>query len=74
VSDYAYEGTRRVVYEDAVFIPICKTCGRFVVADEEIKVNGLGQVIHEPNATCSKCGRVEMPFEGWGYEGGENEI
>ena len=64
---YEYEKVRRVVYgEGATFIPVCPKCGRFVKADESIRVKGMdGNVVSEPNATCKKDGRVEMPFEGW---------
>lgn len=48
-----------------VFVRVCPKCGRFVKADGGISVNGLGEVKDEPNATCAKCGRVSMPFEGW---------
>ena len=65
----AYEGVRRVVYgEDivgATFVPVCPGCGRFVKADATATVNGAGEIKLGPNATCAKCGRVEMPFEGY---------
>ena len=47
------------------FIRICPNCGRFVKADDCAMVNGLEEVSKEPNATCSKCGRVTMIFDGW---------
>jgi hypothetical protein len=63
---YEYEGTRRVQFTGgATFIPVCPNCSRFVKADSVIHQNGLGELVREPNATCSKCGRVEMPFEGF---------
>ena len=63
---YAYENTHRVVYDGgAQFVRVCPRCGRFVKADKKIRVNGAEDLVEEPNATCSKCGRVEMPFEGW---------
>ena len=66
MCDYAYENVRRVTYQDgAVFVPVCETCGRFVKSDEFIQVNGLDELKDQPNATCSKCGRVKMLFEGW---------
>jgi hypothetical protein len=59
------EGVRRVVYgEGATFVPVCEQCGRFVSADAVLTVRGDGQPV-EPNATCSRCGRVAMPFEGY---------
>lgn len=65
-----YENFRRKVYTaeehgDLIFVPVCSVCGRFVKADKSVMVNGLGRLKEEPNATCSKCGRVEMPFEGY---------
>ena len=67
--DHAYPETRRIVYHcddtgDAQFVPVCPSCGRYVKADEAIKC-GLIEVSRVPNATCAKCGRVIMPFEGW---------
>ncbi len=63
---FEYEGVRRVVYGDggATFVPVCPKCGRFVKADMRvyIKATGLAQ---GTTATCSKCGRVEMSFEGF---------
>ena len=62
-----YEGVRRLVYGDgATFVPVCETCGRFVKADATILFNGLGELAPDKtNATCSKCGRIEMLFEGF---------
>jgi len=51
--------------EVLAFIRLCPHCGRFVKPDAHVKVNGLEQVSEEPNATCSKCGRVTMIFSGW---------
>jgi hypothetical protein len=66
---HEYESLPRRVYGDgATFVPVCPTCGRFVKPDAAISLNGLGEVIDEPNATCAGpagCGRVAMPFEGW---------
>ncbi len=64
-----YEHLRRVIYglsdQLMVFIPVCPVCGRFVRADDTVAVNGLEQLADQPNATCSKHGRVQMLFEGW---------
>ena len=63
---YEYEGLRRKVYGDGLtFVPVCETCGRFVKADDAVTVNGFGDLVQQPNATCSRCGRVAMIFEGW---------
>ncbi len=66
---HEYEGVRRVVYgkgeyEGATFVPVCKFCGRFVKADAKVYFQG-GTIRHGTNATCAKCGRVEMLFEGF---------
>ena len=50
---------------DATFTRVCPTCGKFVEADEEAWFNGNGQPAKTPNATCKKCGRVQMEFEGY---------
>lgn len=66
-----YVNMRRKVYGDdngwtgdAVFVPVCSICGRFVKADEFVDVGERG-LRKQPNATCSRCGRVEMLFEGF---------
>ena len=52
----------------ALYCRRCPTCGRIVEADESILINGLDEVVDEgSNATCRKCGRVQMEFLGW-YE------
>ncbi len=62
---HEYEGVSRVVYgEGATFVPVCVECGRFVKADEAVRMSDSG-LMPGPNATCSKCGRVEMLFEGF---------
>lgn len=62
---HEYENVRRLVYgEGAHFIPVCKTCARFVKADAEILFDAWEQPKGE-NATCKKCGRTEMLFEGY---------
>jgi hypothetical protein len=58
----------RVQYEGcgATFLLVCPKCNRFVKADATIKVYGDGYIKEDvPNATCSKHGRVAMPFEGY---------
>jgi hypothetical protein len=71
---FEYEGTRRLVYGDegATFIPVCVKCGRFVRADETIQFQFEGPPLEQPNATCRKCGRTNMFFEGFisGWEAG----
>ena len=62
-----WEGTRRLVYGDdgATFIPVCEKCCRFVKADETVKFTYESGPVVQPNATCSKCGRTKMIFEGY---------
>lgn len=62
---YEYPDTRRVQYEfGATFVPVCETCGRYVTPDETIRTNEGG--LHPgSNATCAKCGRTRMRFEGF---------
>ena len=66
-----YENMRRIFYgnEDSpegqsIFVPVCETCGRFVKADDTVKFSDNGLHPGE-NATCSKCGRTHMLFEGF---------
>jgi hypothetical protein len=66
-----YENLRRVIYDggasgngNAVFVPVCPECGRFVKADEVYQFNE-SKGISGPNATCKRHGPVEMIFEGW---------
>jgi len=64
--DYSYENFRRVSYKGgAQFVPVCPQCGRFVKADKTILENEITGVKKQSNATCKKCGRIEMPFEGY---------
>lgn len=66
-----YENVRRVIYDasasgngNAIFVPVCEECGRFVKADPSLMFNE-NTGISGPNATCQKHGRIEMIFEGW---------
>lgn len=66
---YEYESVRRVVYgegeyEGATFVPVCETCGRFVKADTMMRFQNH-TIAETPNATCTKCGRTHMLFEGF---------
>jgi hypothetical protein len=66
---YEYEGTRRIAYDfgdeigNAVFVPVCLKCGRFVKPDAVLA--GLDGLAPGPTAECSRCGPTEMPFEGF---------
>lgn len=56
----------RIAYEGgANFVRVCENCGRFVKADGIIRVHEDYGLKDEPNATCSKCGRTKMLFEGF---------
>lgn len=66
---HEYENTRRIVYDGgAVFVPVCESCGRFVVADKTVKTNDVFGLHPGPNADCSQCGRTRMLFEGFMWE------
>jgi ribosomal protein L32 len=62
---HEYENVRRVSYgeEGAQFVPVCKTCGRFVKAPETMSFNEKGP--KEPHTECKKCGPTAMLFEGF---------
>lgn len=62
----AFENDRRIVYGgSATFIPRCEQCMRFVKPDNTIEVSEGEGLKDQPNATCRKCGRVKMIFEGF---------
>ena len=62
-----YENMRRITYGYGTsFIPVCEKCCRFIKADKSIMFNFDGAFDQEkPNATCKKCGRTKMLFEGY---------
>ncbi len=67
---FEYPECRRVCYgegdhEGATFIPVCQKCGRFVKPDEKVTLTYDGPPEDKPNATCKKCGRIKMLFEGY---------
>ena len=73
MTEGAYDDVRRIVYgEGATFIAVCagahgeygEGCGRFVKADRTVRMSDAG-LMPGPNATCKRCGRVEMMFEGF---------
>lgn len=51
--------------EKLMFDGRCPICGRYVKYDDTIMVNGFGQPLPEPNATCKTHGRVVMLFVGY---------
>lgn len=66
MSEYAYENVLRQRYDGgATFVPVCEKCFRFVRADNTIEVNEWLGLADKPNATCKKCGRTRMLFEGF---------
>ena len=66
-----YENVRRILYDGgACFVPTCMKCHQFVHADKHVRVSEAG--LHPgPNATCTKCGRTRMHFEGFIEYAGE---
>ena len=73
MDDYS-ENTPIVIYGEGdlrhAYYRICPKCGRFVKPDEKTKIPEYqGQ---KPNATCKRCGRVQMRFCFW--FGDEEEI
>ena len=63
-----YENSPIVIYgherdESPMFYRVCPKCGRFVKADDATQIPEYLQ--DKPNATCKRCGRVQMPFAGW---------
>ena len=68
-----YEGVRRVSYDfggdigQAVFVPVCQKCGRFIKAPAPLitSARNLQRRESEPYAECSRCGPTVMPFEGF---------
>lgn len=64
-SDRNYKGYDFGESGVAVFIRRCSECARFVKPDKHITLNGLDELMDEPNATCKKHGRIKMIFEGF---------
>lgn len=63
---HEYENTHRIQYTGgASFVPVCESCRRYVAPDKKIKMNEETGLHPGPNATCSKCGRTRMLFEGF---------
>ena len=60
-----FDKTRQIIYGDAYFVPVCEICCRYVKADKTILVNEITGLHPQPNATCSKHGRIHMIFEGF---------
>ena len=66
--DFRGEGTPIVTYEEVdgcypVYYRVCPKCGRFVKPDEKTRIPEYQG--KEPNATCKRCGRVQMEFCTW---------
>ena len=51
-----------VVYGDMIFIRQCPGCGRIVKAPKRVLLN-----YEKPEAIgqCSRCGPIQLPFEGY---------
>ncbi len=68
-ESHEYEHVGRIRYKGgATLIPACGKCHRFVKADKTILVNEEDALKDQPNATCSKCGRKKIFFEGFALE------
>lgn len=66
MSDFQFIDEPREVYDnDAIFVRRCEKCYRFVKADKQIYFTGRRDLDGRPNATCHKCGRTRMIFEGF---------
>jgi hypothetical protein len=65
--DSDYENSPCIGYGDegATFVRVCPKCGRFVKTDDVVTFHDDGPPKEQPNATCKKCGRIEMPFLGF---------
>ena len=61
--------SRQVAYGDAIYSARCPECARFVRCDDKIATHGESAVLREPNATCSRHGRVMTPFLCWATDG-----
>lgn len=63
----SYEEGPYIAYGDdgATFLRVCSKCRRFVKADKTVLIGEESGVAKQPNATCRKCGRVEMEFVGF---------
>ena len=58
-----FEESPRITYVgNMVFLRVCPKCGRFVTPFSEIRTNWDGDYMSQINATCKKCGEVEMPY------------
>lgn len=53
-------------YDNPVYYRVCPKCGRYVIADDMTRIPEYQG--NEPNATCKKCGRVQMEFCCWKSE------
>lgn len=66
LDDIIFEGDKRIVYGDgATFVPKCVNCCRYVKPDDKVLISEAKGLSKETNATCKKCGRTHMVFEGF---------
>jgi hypothetical protein len=65
IYDAEHIDSPRISYEGgACFVRACEKCGRYVKADPTVFTGDAG--LHPgPNATCARCGRTRMIFEGF---------
>lgn len=77
IDDYG-EKTPTVMYgptwdgEYHMYFRVCPKCGRFVKPDDKCAIPEYQSM--KPNATCKKCGRVQMPFVDWIDEDDLDEV
>ena len=70
------ENTPVTIYGDGIddspaYFRVCPKCGRYVKADDATRIPEYQG--KEPNATCKRCGRVQMPFAFW-YFADEEDV
>jgi hypothetical protein len=63
--------SRQVTYGEAVYAARCPQCARFVKLDPTAKLLFESAELKEPNATCTRHGRVKTPFLCWTSDGKE---
>lgn len=66
--------SRTVCYGEQVFSARCPQCARFVKTDSTAKVMVEWAGLKEPNATCTKHGRVMTPFLAWKGDCWDDEL
>lgn len=65
MSHFEPDGPYHQYEGGATFVRVCPKCNRFAKADEYVLVNEETGLKPGPTGTCSKHGRIEMPFVGF---------